>query len=631
MAAVKCEKCGAEFEADSAGRTLCEQCLNAEKNGEAPNELPEAARTFSALFNKAGQLTDEQKRNYTGEKANGDEDGDEESASEEENAEAPETEADAETPETADEAEADGEKQSDDAKDIYSRIMAEKHTPAERPPVRVSPERQARIEAIRKRKRKKKIIAASAAAGVLLALVIVVVTVFVPASQYGTAVALYQSGEYEQALELFGKLDTRKDSEAYYRQTATAYGDRYLEQGDEINAAICYTKAGRTLEAEQIFDFNTMVMGYSYVSAAISQKGNTYYLTNRADDNAEEGQKAVSSMSAFIPSAPGINGVDPMGAVVQHALNGSLALKLTDTTVSQLNMLTGVEDIISESRPNDGQLYNVVLLKNGTVNVISEMKDPITSTAAWKNIASITDGSNKIFALDYSGQLYIAYETPAEPAKQYNVSDWPVLRKVVETGKALIGLTVTGELRIAYQETNFQYDFDFASAKNVIDIAADNNVLLILYEDGTVDAIRVPNWLTDEKSAQTPYVGRILRTVGRWKNIIRIRFAANGIYGIRKDGKVRFMSADISYEPETGKYQFDRQSKIRRQVARWRDVTDVISCTTHSIAIKTDGTAEAAGDGTYLAKKSTSISSDSFRLVPQKDGVYTNVKDWVLW
>lgn len=465
----------------------------------------------------------------------------------------------------------------------------------------------------------------------LFAVIVLVVILSTPAAQIKKAGKMINNGEYDNAMNALTDVIHRKGAFEQYRNAATAKGDEYLNEGDEVNAAIYYLKAGRPTEAEQIFDFNSMVMGYSYVTAGISLKGDTYYLTNREGDSQESGLAAVAAMKKFLPATAGINGIGYSGTPVVHYLDNTAKIYLSAAANEEFMNTSNVIYAISDTCPDDGLAYVVLLKKNGSVKIISDNPSPLTGMSTWGKIKSITDGSNKIFGIDYSGKLHIAYENTLAPEMRYNTSSFPALRKVVETGKAVVGLTVSGGMCVAYADTDYEYLFDFSSVKNATDIAADNNILVITFDDGSVQALRIPNWISDDRGAKLRRVDSVIRKVNRWKDIVRVRFAANGIYGIKYNGDVVFESCDIKYNTAKNKYTFNSQAGVKKLVSDWSNVVDVISCNTHAVAIRYDGTVCSTGNTDYLVKKYKGNKSESYTYDKLTDGTYCNVDDWQLW
>ncbi|MBQ6066952.1 MAG: hypothetical protein IJK89_09020 [Clostridia bacterium] len=477
------------------------------------------------------------------------------------------------------------------------------------------------------RRRKLRLIFTSVMAGVI-ACALGAAFIVIPSAKYATAKKLMAEGDSFAAMEELSQIYSFRDAAALYSKGATQIGDSFLALGWNINAAVWFTKAGRSLEAEQIFDFNSVVMGASYVTAGIAQNGKTYYLSDRIGDDRRAGAQAIASYAGFLPHAPGVNGVDKFGFLKTHAL-GNYGLKLPGEQMEELSAEVNVKDMISAEGTGSAPDYAVLLYKNGSVKIVSEVEHPLTNTKSWRDIVSIREGYRKIFGIDSAGKLHIAYESSYPEELRYDISGWPAVQKVVETGKAVVGLTREGGIAVAYAGTDATYGHSILHQKDITDIATNSNILLLLRANGSVKAIRVPNWAADAASGADGYLDKAVAAVGRWRGVTRVRFAAKGIYGIRFNGAVYYVSCDVSYDSGTRKYAYDAHADFAAEVSRWTDVVDVISCGTHAVAVREDGTLKALGDGTYLEPRSTITGATDY--IRKTGGSYMNVEDWKLW
>ena len=484
------------------------------------------------------------------------------------------------------------------------------------------------LKSLFKNKNKKKtvfIAVAAAAAAVMIG-----VFGIVPLAKYNSAARAYESGDYSAAAEKFAEIIDKRDCFVRFTDAATALGDQLLAEGDEINAAVWYSRAARTIEAEQIYDFNSAVMGYSYVTAGISADGGAYYISDRADDDKLEGLNAVSQMSRFFYGTPGINGADRSGRVILHPLDSSAAVYLSDEMRYALEEETGVRNMLCDTRISDGIHYIVLLKDDGTVKVISDGEKPLTSVEDWSMIKTLKDGRSKIFGIDYSGKLFIAYESDTDEDDRYDITSFPAVSRVVETGNALVGLTLNGRLAVAYANTEKSFS-GLEKLKDIADIAVDNDILAVTFRNGSVKAFEVPNWISDGKTAGASKIRKAVKEISSWKNIVRIRFASGGVYGIRYDGTAEYVSTDIRYNAEKEKYVFSANRDIAKQVKGWTDIVDVIPCVSHAVGVRSDGTLVSAGSGDYLSKEYIAPDSDAYTFVKTHGGVYTDVSEWTLW
>lgn len=454
------------------------------------------------------------------------------------------------------------------------------------------------------------------------------VFVVLPSVKYAEAKKLLAAGEPDGAMAELAQIYNFRDSAALYGKAATEIGDAFLDLGYDINAAIWFTWAGRSLEAEQIFDFHSVVSGASYVTAAIAQDGKSYYLSNREGDDKRAGAQTVATFSRFLPQSPGINGFDKFGFVKLHTL-GKYGISLSSEQREKLCSVVGVKDMLSVPGGNTTSGYTVLLHQDGTVTVLSDEERPLSYTSHWRDIVSVKEGYRKIFGIDRAGRLHIAYEKGYPESQHYDITDWRDIQKVVETGKAIVGLTREGKVKVAYAGTDVRYSGSLLYQKELTDIATNSNLLLLLRSNGSVKAIRVPNWAGEADSGADRYLDKAAAAVRSWRGITRVRFAAKGIYGIRFNGTACYVSCDVKYNSDTRRYEYDPHADFAAAVSRWADAVDVISCGTHAIGVFSDGTLEALGDGTYLeARPGISGATDYLR---KTDGEYLDVSEWKLW
>ena len=461
-----------------------------------------------------------------------------------------------------------------------------------------------------------------AAAGLFTAFVLL------PTVKYAEAKKLLAADEPERAMNELAQIYNYRDAAALYGQAATEIGDAFLDEGNEINAAVWFTRAGRSLEAEQIFDFHSVVTGSSYVTAAIARNGRSYYLSNREGDDKQAGALSVSAYRAFLPNSPGVNGLDKFGFVRLHAL-GKYGVSLPAEQRQTLCAAAGVKDMVSVPGNDGAPGYTVTLRQNGTVAVFSEAERPLTATDHWKNIVSVKEGYRKIFGIDREGRVRIAYERDYPEEERYDVTGWRGMQKVAETGKALVGLTREGTVRIAYAGTDARYPNSLTYQRQITDIATNSSLLLLLRANGAVKALRVPNWAADRDSGADRYLDRAVNAVKSWRGVTRIRFAAKGIYGIRFNGSACYVSCDVRYDSDKHRYEYDDHGDFAARVSRWTDAVDVINCGTHAVGVFADGTLDAVGDGTYLEARPDIFGATDY--LRKTDGEYLNVSGWKLW
>lgn len=472
--------------------------------------------------------------------------------------------------------------------------------------------------------------------GLLLAAILAAVTaaallaafVAVPSVKYRAACRLLLAEDYDRAMTAFSEIYQFRDSAACYGAAASARAEECLAKGDLPGAAIWYARAGRSPEAERVFDFRSIVTGSSFVTAALARDGSSWYVSDRYGDDERSGASAVASYRRFLPQSPGVNGLDRFGRVRLHNV-GAYGVTLPQKCLNTITSATGVKDLLCPLGEDGQPAYALLLFNDGTVKVVSEVEHPLNGTAGWREIESVSEGFRKIFAIDASGGLHVAYEDGYPEERRYDITGWNDIVKVAETGRALVGLTRGGALRIAYADTENTYPAAVTCAADVADIAANGSLLLLVRANGAVKAVRVPNWTDVDYSYADALTDRVAAAVSRWTGIVRVRFSANGIYGIRFNGDVRYISCDISYLPKTRHFTYDEHRDVAAAVARWTDVAEVIPCVTHTVAVRYDGALLAAGHGTYLEGRSALSGATDY--IRRNGGRYLDVDGWKLW
>ena len=452
--------------------------------------------------------------------------------------------------------------------------------------------------------------------------------VVVPTVKYRSAERLLLAGDYDGAMAAFSEIYQFRDSAACYGAAAAGKGEEALARGDKIAAAVWYARAGRSREAEQLFDFRSVVAGSSFVTAALSRDGSSFYLSDRYGDDERTGAEAISQYACFLPHSPGINGLDRFGHVRLHK-TGRYGVTLPQQCLNTITSAVGVKDMLCPMGDDGLAAYAALLFANGSVKIVSDGKSPLSGTDGWSGVVSVTEGFHKLLGVGGDGRLWIAYENDVPEARRYNVKGWNDIVKVVETGRALVGLTKGGTLRIAYADTESAYPADVACAADVTDIAANGSLLLLLRANGAVKAARVPNWTSGTYSDADALTEQVAAAVNRWTGVVRVRFAANGIYGVRFNGGVRYISCDISYDSSLRKFTYNEHRDVASAVSRWTDVAEVIPCVTHAVAVRYDGSLRAVGHGTYLVGRSNLSGATDY--IRKDDGRYLDVEGWKLW
>ena len=497
-----------------------------------------------------------------------------------------------------------------------------------------------------KKIRTKKMIIGSSIGAAIVAVLIVLFTVIIPTINYNKADALLAAGDYEAAMEGFRELNYKDSYEKYctaftglkdsYRETAA----QYIENGDMINAAIWYRKAGDIDQANAIYNIESLVYTGGYISAGIMVDGTLRYQSNHEYDQGGA-QENLEGITGFLRNTGSIVGVDNNGYLLTHDAGGfGITQILEEVSVESYN---GIVSVISGiSSPYDDYVYYVVmLLSDGSVAEAKESGgDPYPDVKNWKDIKSIQAGYDCIFGIDINGKVYQAKETGGNPT-HYNLTGLNNVLRLIEFYGNLIVLTEDGKLSVLGDTS---YYTDVVSEKsNVHDIVECQDGILVLYEDGKVEWIIAPSDSAEYAETINGFYGEIATELGKWNGIVSIQAGASGIIGIRYDGTVNYVSTDIYYYNPYGSsyYRYNSHETFNNEIEAWSDIVFISETPftsvhargrgddwAYAIGIKYDGTAVSTGDGRYYTYEEY---GEDYRAVSHDGGTYHVVSDWKLW
>ena len=254
-----------------------------------------------------------------------------------------------------------------------------------------------------KKNRTKKMIIGSSISAAVIAVLIVLFTVIIPTINYNKADALLTAGDYEAAMEGFRELNYKDSYEKYseafaglkniYRETAAQHNN----DGDKINAAIWYRKAGDIDQANAIYNIESLVYTGEYISAGIMSDGTLKYQSNN-EDELDDAQKDLKGITAFLRNTGSIVGVDNQGYLLTHDMGSLGNVEIREEM--NIGTYSGIVSVIHgiSSPQDDYVFYIVMLLSNGKVAEAMEAGgDPYPDVRSWKDIKSIQEGYDCIF------------------------------------------------------------------------------------------------------------------------------------------------------------------------------------------------------------------------------------------
>ena len=281
-------------------------------------------------------------------------------------------------------------------------------------------------ERARRKKNQRIAIVVSSAAAVVIAVVLLLTMVIIPTGKYNDAVALLEGGNYAEAMDALDELGDFKDSQQLYtdafRGMKSQYrtqADAYLAQGDVINAAIYYQKAGEHVLAKNTFDFNTRFAVDEYIIAGIMSDGSLRYQSNGQYDQKENAATDLQGAVALVShTTDGINGLDAQGRLLTHAVSYMDRIEIRDSM--EIEKYSGIRQVYNGI---NNTYFIAMLLEDG--NVVCTSKDheqDFPAIRQWKNIRELQEHYEYLLGIDTDGKVHIAYAAGEDGKHDENVA-----------------------------------------------------------------------------------------------------------------------------------------------------------------------------------------------------------------
>lgn len=516
--------------------------------------------------------------------------------------------------------------------------------------IKVEDEKKQLQDKIERAAQTKKTIKFCAIAAACIIVLAVVFKIIIPSIKYGKANATLADGDYLAAMEAFADIDGFRDShkkrtEAFctVKNQYKEAGDRLLENGDRIQAAVNYIKAGEPVLAKRTYDFSTKIAASWAASAAVTESNSLLFKSNRSElDNPKYSD--ISAITDF-DEYDGITGLTSSGQVVRQGRY----IPNRDEVASW----SGVKQLCLT------YYQAFALLNNGTVACVYEDPDdddyfPVAaSVSSWENIVEIGVHNNDLWGIDSNGQLRYAGVNSNGSAHRYGLSDFSSVKKVVFVHEDyhfdwLIGLTLDGDI-VCSKDWNFSDNEPLPEeltgfTQKAVDILTQRDWVFILQEDGRVLPVFIDT--SSKYSDYSSYVESIRSEIEKWENIVYIQSVEEGIIAEDIYGNVFYQSTDYSSQKtgeDSSKYFVVSDSDIESAIEGWKDIVYISSYiweygyseSKNVLGIHSDGTVSSLGTGEYLTLerdgKSKDILEDDYHAEHHKGGTYDKVGDWKLW
>ena len=487
----------------------------------------------------------------------------------------------------------------------------------------------------KKKIRTKKMIIGSSIGVAIVAILIVLFTVIIPTINYNKADALLAANDYEGAMKCFAKIDNFKDAHAKYteafislKNSYKSIADQLMNDGDHIQAAINYIKAGEPILAKYAYDFSSKLVTTTNDSVGVSNLNKLFYAKSRKNS----GRVNIADISSIEDSSGYANiiGVDSSGNAIIH--NCSMNSDLRETILSWKN--------IKQIEKEGG--YTFALLNDGTVIGVfcnSEgdlyyLDDSVISS--WKNIVEIGIYKQDLWAIDSNGQFYYTGFLENNNTCSFDLSDFSSIKKVQFGYGWLLGLTEEGKI-VALNDRNDDRGILLPAeisniSQKVSDIIVSDRWIFVLHEDGTmVSAI-----FNDEDLILYDYskcISTVRTGISNWSGIIYIQSVADGVIGEDIHGNVYFQSTSTVRSENWYVYVIENREDIKSTIEGWKDVVYISSDswgyrdaeTNIYLGLHADGTVSSFGS--YL----TFENVEDLYEMPHYDEVYDKVDSWDLW
>lgn len=490
-----------------------------------------------------------------------------------------------------------------------------------------------------KKIRTKKMIIGSSIGAAVIAVLIVLFTVIIPTINYNKADALLAAGDYEAAMEGFAKIDNFKDAHVKYteafvslKSSYKATADQLLNNGEYIQAAINYIKAGEPILAKHAYDFSSKLATTWAASAGVTNTNKLLYAASR--EELQGGNITNLSSIAFFDEYDGIIGVDSSGKVVLQDKYYNFYGDMRETVLSWGNI----------KQLEYGCFQTFALLNDGTVvAAYSDPQDdyyyPVNSSmSSWKNIVEIGNHKYDLWAIDANGQFYYAGVSKNEKASNFDLSDFSSIKKVQFGNGWLLGLTTDGKI-VASKDRNDDYGYLLPSeikniSQKVNDIIISGYWVFALQEDGTVVAARFDK--NDTKYDYSKCISTVQTGLSTWKGIVYVQSVAYGVIGEDIHGNVYFQSTSTKSESDYV-YIIENHEDIKSTVENWKNIVYISSNSwtygdqesNNYLGLHADGTVSSLGTGRYLTLEKNSY--DKYYAQSHSDGIYDKVDTWKLW
>lgn len=403
-----------------------------------------------------------------------------------------------------------------DFKDSTERIVACQN--------RIVQEKAFEKETAQKKKRYKMLgIFAGTAAALVIVIALLATKVIIPEMQnrdaYQNAEALFENGQYDDAIDAFTLLGEYKDASDRAEKARNAKREmQYTEatnlakNGDYLDAIAMFRNLGDYSDAEaQITSLWERISNRKTISA-----GNHHSVGLRTDgtvaaaggQHEQRGQCNVSDWKDIVAVSAGdyqTVGLKADGTVV-----------LVGSSLHGLHDVSDWKDIVAIS---SGDSYTVGLRMDGSVVVTGGDALDRSYIPAWENIIAVSTAHDHAVCLKEDGTVVAAGGNMFD---ECDISDWKDITAISTAVTHTVGLKEDGTV-IATGDNHFG-QCNVSEWEDIIAVSAGDYYTVGLKKDGTV----IATGNNDDGQCD----------VSEWKDIIDISAGYSHTVGLKKDGTV---------------------------------------------------------------------------------------------
>ena len=298
-------------------------------------------------------------------------------------------------------------------------------------------------EEAEQKKKRKMITAAGIAAGMVMVMILMI-TIVIPNFRYNHAMNLMNSGDYQSAALIFGKLNHFKDSEKQSYNCWAYVADRDFIAGGDMHS-LGLKSNGTVVATGRNNDGQCDVSLWTDIVAVAANERHSLGLksdgTVVATGDNDEGQCNVSNWTDIVAIDTNYHhsiGLKKNGTVVAVGCNDKY-LDEGQCNVSEQCNVSDWKNIVAISA---GCFHSLGLKSDGTV--VAAGRGDECNVSGWTDIVAIAAGNSYSLGLKSDGTVVSAVKTGYGNDDQVNVSTWSDINAIASDNFCSLGLKTDG-------------------------------------------------------------------------------------------------------------------------------------------------------------------------------------------